>query len=451
MLLLIFYVNMLKVSMTINVIPRAKDSNMEASQVIVPSLKGEYNYTPPETHHPVIKSSSTVKAIFKALGDFFGEQVGKIILSAKVKKEVLENSHQKQIDLVNAKLGKEIIIHDNAARVDLNAFAIEPKEPSARWIVVFNGMGDQYVNHVGALKKLADDADANILTFDYRSVGKSKGRATSMEDLIHDGEMVLDYLTNTSGVRVDPKNILFYGHSMGGGVAAKLHQKTNHLGPLLCESSFSTFAAAISVKRGRLVGYFVKLFNWDLDATKLFEKEKMKGKGFIVNRRDPTVRYEISLYHHLKKLLPAGTTIKRIKIGSKSAKENMTSTIEKIQVITKVIKKPLQKGEKVEKQPTSDFQKTMQKLKEKRIIHLIQHPHERIMDRVYSYGSESNRDKVGSRKQSEIAELIQGLYEKFKQEDEAAYEKILELIGENGELWSEVSLSKNQSLKPAAV
>lgn len=384
----------------------------------------EYEYIPDIIDHPKIKSSNLIREIFKYISDFFGEKIGKQILFSKVTPKKM---HEKT-ELIDVGRADEIFIHEKATKVDLNALVIYPSEPSKRWILVFNGMGDQYTNHTGALKKLADDSQANILTFDYRSVGKSTGKATSMEDLIHDGEMALNFLIK--GQQINPKNILFYGHSMGGGVAAKLHQKVNHPGPFLSESSFSTFAAAISLKRGRLMGFLVKLFNWDLDATKLFKSDQLRGKGFIVNRRDPIVKYEISLYKHLKKNLPQGTSITRIKIGTKYAKESMEPTIEKINKIMKIVSRKRSKAKKSE-QVASDYQNAMAELKKKKLLHHIQHPHERILDRTYSYNTSPQLPPKPE-------DLTSSLFKKFRAEDEVAYKKIISLIGPEGALWNEV-------------
>lgn len=356
--------------------------------------------------------------ILNLLGDFFGSQLGKVILASRVKKNEILAGAAKRKQLIRSGIGEEIAIKNAAGSVSLDAFTIKSTMPSDKWIVVFNGMGDQSDNHIKALEQFGKDTNANICTFDYRGVGGSRGKAVSMQSLVHDGEMVIDYLKN--GKNIDPKNIMLYGHSLGGGVAARVHADLNHAGPLISESSFKSFAAAVSMKKGKIFAFFVKLFNWDLDAAICFEN--MKGKAIVVNRRDPTVRYtEASLYKKLKKTAQPGNVINRVKIGTKHHRE----TFGKVQV--KHGQKNINKKNETKdaKQAiSSEFQQQMRVLKKKRLTHLLQHPHERVMDRVFKYTVDANIHN----------QAIQDLREKFHQEDLEAYKKINQLISE---LWAD--------------
>lgn len=395
-----------------------------------------HKYKPSNREQIHSKSSNS---IIRMLSNYFGKEIGKMILTiSKTKKEDAVKQLAKKNDLIETGFGGEITINKADSDVSIKAFSIKPNCPdkplSDKWIVVFNGMGDLSDNHIEALEKLANDTNANVISFDYRGVGTSGGKAVCMDDLVEDGTMVLDYLKD---VQVDPKNILLYGHSMGGGVAAKLHGESNHPGPLLSESSFSTFATAISKKKNRFVAFFVKLFNWDLDATKFFESTK--GKGIIVNRRDPTVPYsEASLYKKLTRTALPETTIKRVKIGTKHEKEEMETT----QVKSGTKRVSNKRNAKAGSRPNSkaveknQFKRNIDTLKRKRVIKLLQHPHERIMDRVIHH------EKITlTAEQNKIQEL-RDLRTKFYKEDQRAYTAIVNLIGE---LWTDLEPSPSKS------
>ena len=85
-------------------------------------------------------------------------------------------------------------------------------------------MGDCYEKHLESMKQLANHTGAKVVSFNYRGVGDSaKITANSAADLISDGKAMFDHLVKQG---LNKENILLYGHSMGGGVAAEIAQRT---------------------------------------------------------------------------------------------------------------------------------------------------------------------------------------------------------------------------------
>ncbi|MBI5056423.1 MAG: alpha/beta hydrolase [Nitrospirae bacterium] len=76
----------------------------------------------------------------------------------------------------------------------------------------------------------------NVLIFDYRGYGMSKGRP-SEEGLYLDEEAMYDYLVNKKGSI--PQEIIAYGESLGGAVAIDLAGK-HELGGLIIEGTFTS-------------------------------------------------------------------------------------------------------------------------------------------------------------------------------------------------------------------
>lgn len=70
-----------------------------------------------------------------------------------------------------------------------------------------------------ALAEALHDLPANVLLLDYRGYGRSTGRP-SEEGLYRDAEAAWTYLTRTPGV--DPRCIIPFGRSLGGGPAVWL-------------------------------------------------------------------------------------------------------------------------------------------------------------------------------------------------------------------------------------
>jgi fermentation-respiration switch protein FrsA (DUF1100 family) len=87
-------------------------------------------------------------------------------------------------------------------------------------INIFNGLG------------------VNCLIFDYRGYGTSGGKPTE-NDLYIDAQTAYDWLINEK--KISPENIIIYGQSLGGSVAAYLASNVKAKG-LIIESCFTSFA-----------------------------------------------------------------------------------------------------------------------------------------------------------------------------------------------------------------
>lgn len=97
-----------------------------------------------------------------------------------------------------------------------------PERKSSKWIVFYNGNGMFYED---ALLRIRYDypeevyKNYNIIMFNYRGVGESKGCPQSASDLFLDGHTPVAYL---KGLGVPEENIYLEGMSLGGAIAAQV-------------------------------------------------------------------------------------------------------------------------------------------------------------------------------------------------------------------------------------
>jgi hypothetical protein len=82
------------------------------------------------------------------------------------------------------------------------------------------------------------DLGVNCLIFDYRGYGASQGKPTE-EGVYIDAKTAYKWLINEK--KISPENIIIYGQSLGGSVAAHLAGNVKAQG-LIIESSFTSFA-----------------------------------------------------------------------------------------------------------------------------------------------------------------------------------------------------------------
>ena len=88
-------------------------------------------------------------------------------------------------------------------------------DEEAPWVIHFHGNGGNISARVDHLK-LLHDLGLNAVVFDYRGYGKSRG-VPSESGLIEDGLAVRNHLEEQLGVQ--PEKLVYFGESLGGGVA----------------------------------------------------------------------------------------------------------------------------------------------------------------------------------------------------------------------------------------
>ena len=89
-------------------------------------------------------------------------------------------------------------------------------DPEAPWILHFHGNAGNISGRIDHLK-LFKELGFNGVVFDYRGYGKSKG-VPNEKGLVADGLAVVKYMTDT--LLVDPNRLIYFGESLGGGVAS---------------------------------------------------------------------------------------------------------------------------------------------------------------------------------------------------------------------------------------
>ncbi len=326
-----------------------------------------------------------IKGIFDRMIDYltkpFGEMIGREITKvdyAKGEKERLTEYKDYLVD--NELITIEKVIGKDEA--ELESVLIEPSVGLHidKVMLVCLGMGDCYEKHLDSFRQLAEDTGVPIVAFNYRGVEESgKGvTAVSKEDIIADGILMVEHLEK-KGITSD--NILIYGHSMGGGVAAEVYKHKKHKGPIISESSFSTFKKAVESKRGAFMGWLFDKLNWNFNGIGILESTENKNKfGLIVNRRDPTVPYEnTSLYKEAKNRGVEGPSV--IKIGRKNEKEIIRKyNVEKKKMVSKHPKDEADIKGKHDNRALNDYEIKYKRIKNNNLISELRHPHQMIMD-----------------------------------------------------------------------
>ena len=147
-------------------------------------------------------------------------------------------------------LGYEEVNLHTEDRVALHGWYI-PRE-DARLVVLFLHGNAGNISHRRESIEIFHRLGASVFIFDYRGYGQSGG-APSEAGLYRDATAAWRYLTGVRGK--DPADIVIFGRSLGGAVAARLASQVT-AGGVILESSFNSardFAHVVFPLLSRLV------------------------------------------------------------------------------------------------------------------------------------------------------------------------------------------------------
>ena len=96
--------------------------------------------------------------------------------------------------------------------------AAAPRTPSTSTVLIFNGNAGNR-SHRAPLAQAFSQAGLSVLLFDYRGYGGNPGRP-SERGLLEDALSAYKYLLSRADV--DPKRLIYFGESLGSGVAVAL-------------------------------------------------------------------------------------------------------------------------------------------------------------------------------------------------------------------------------------
>jgi fermentation-respiration switch protein FrsA (DUF1100 family) len=134
---------------------------------------------------------------------------------------------------VDAGMVYEDVSLETADRVKLHGWYIPGAKPGV--LLFFHGNAGNVSHRLESIRQF-HQLGLSVLIIDYRGYGQSKGRPTE-NGLYLDAEAAWRYLTRTRGV--EPGNIVIFGRSLGGAVAAWLAMR-HEAGALIVESSFTS-------------------------------------------------------------------------------------------------------------------------------------------------------------------------------------------------------------------
>ena len=242
--------------------------------------------------------------IFRVCATYFGFVTAS--LHSKDKVERYQQLSQKELPDGNYTLDRLSIKTADGVVLDtitLENEAQDPEKPQ-KWIVYFNGNGACWEKTLPDQIRLSLATGAHVYTGNYRGVGKSKGFALSSNDLLCDGETMVQYLLQKR--KVKPENILLYGWSMGALIAtdlAAMHPEMAHCNDRSFASTYLQVKSIVQGVFGSLIGKLAARITcaagWTFNTAESYLKAGER-KFIIFCHKDSIIPYEASVYLAVK-------------------------------------------------------------------------------------------------------------------------------------------------------
>ncbi|MBN1867307.1 alpha/beta hydrolase [Candidatus Sumerlaeota bacterium] len=134
----------------------------------------------------------------------------------------------------DARLDFEDLTLETSDGEKISAWYVPAREPRGTVLFCHGNAGN--ITHRIATLLLLNDLRLNVLIFDYRGYGESSGRPTEKGTYL-DARAAWDYLVEKRGAK--PKEIVPFGRSLGGAVAAHLAAEVEPRA-LILESTFTS-------------------------------------------------------------------------------------------------------------------------------------------------------------------------------------------------------------------
>lgn len=214
----------------------------------------------------------------------------------KAMQKFYQNSH---------KMSRKWILTPDGALIRATLFQSKQVSPKTPTVIYFHGNNSlqghgewKWFLHTSLEKKV----HTNLVVFDYRGTGESKGRFTKVKDLLVDCASILSWVRK--GLKTLDSHIHFYGVSLGGALATKTKAIDPKLsGFLISERSFSNVESLIysDVLLPRFVRPLVPLImiclkKQEMNLDPSIDLQKLSGKKlFVYHKSDPVIPFSASM------------------------------------------------------------------------------------------------------------------------------------------------------------
>jgi len=172
---------------------------------------------------------------------------------------------------------KRITVEVDGYKIDAVIVGTASTLNNGRWVLASNGNGEFYEDSLtndGDFKQILSKVKGNGIVFNYPGVGASSGLPN--RDAMAKAYRAMLALLEDQNKGIGAKEIIGYGHSIGGGVqgdALKKHKLKKDVKYVFVKSrTFSNLSTTASILTIKPLGFLVKLLGWNMDCVESSKK-----------------------------------------------------------------------------------------------------------------------------------------------------------------------------------
>jgi hypothetical protein len=194
----------------------------------------------------------------------------RLILPASRYPQSLIDSVKEKIDFNGEWKYKRFTVEVDGYQIDAAIVGKASTFNNGRWVLASNGNGEFYEAKLADhnFKQILTELGGNGIVFNYPGVAGSSG-GPSREAMSKAYRAMLTFLEDQQN-GIGAKEIIGYGHSIGGGVqgdALLSHNLQDHVKYVFVKSrTFSDLSSVTSSLLGRPLGFLVKLLGWNISS-----------------------------------------------------------------------------------------------------------------------------------------------------------------------------------------
>lgn len=183
------------------------------------------------------------------------------------------NYARSNISLNNMWKYKRITVEVDGYKIDAMIVGKASTLNNGRWVLASNGNGEFYEDKLSCnndFRRILSEIKSNGIVFNYPGVGASSG-LPSREAMAKAYRAMLNLLEDQKN-GIGAKEIIGYGHSIGGGVqgdALKNHDLKKDVKYVFVKSrTFSDLSTTASTLTIKPLGFLVKILGWNMNNVK---------------------------------------------------------------------------------------------------------------------------------------------------------------------------------------
>lgn len=187
------------------------------------------------------------------------------------------NDSRSNISLYDEWKYKRITVEVDGYKIDATIIGKASTLSNGRWMLYSNGNGEFYedkLSYIHDFRQILSKINSNAIVFNYPGVGASSG-LPNRQAMAKAYRAMLNLLEDQKS-GIGAKEIIGYGHSIGGGVqgdALKTHELKKDVKYVFVKSrTFSDLSTAASILTIKLLGFLVKMLGWNMDPVESLKK-----------------------------------------------------------------------------------------------------------------------------------------------------------------------------------